>query len=105
VDPFEEKYGDRCALCDRRDVDDAWLWLDLRRLAPDVDCEFDERELSFCSQAHAAEYLAGRELTWEPHDHASHASGARLDGCFMVLGLAAIILSIVGVVALVRWIF
>lgn len=104
MESFEERYGDRCALCDRRDVDDDWLWLDLRRLAPDVDREYDEQELGFCSQAHAAEYLASRELTWEPHDHSAHASGTRVDIFFVGCGVLAILLSIVGVVALVRWI-
>jgi len=96
---------DTCALCARTDVDDDWLWLELRRFAPEVDCEFDEQELSFCSQAHAAEYLAGRDLVWEPHDHASDASGRGVDAYYLGCGLLAIILSIVGVVALVRWAF
>ncbi|HSV40207.1 MAG TPA: hypothetical protein VLI04_15715, partial [Nocardioidaceae bacterium] len=90
--------------CARVDVDEHWLWLRAERMSQDEDCEFDEAELSFCSQAHAAEYLARGDLEWPEHDHSSRTSGTRVDTFFMGCGLLAIILSVVGIVALVRWV-
>lgn len=94
-------YDERCALCGRTDVDDAWLWLELRRLA-DEDCELDTVELAFCSQDHAAAHLRDATIDWE-HETGDTASGVRADRYFLGCGLLAIALSVVGLVALVRW--
>jgi hypothetical protein len=102
VDPSsDELAGDRCEHCGRTDVDDAWLWLELRRFG-DEDCEFDTVELTFCSQAHAAAHLAATDVDWTrlPTDQ---ASGVRADRFFLGCGLVAIVLSVIGLVALVRW--
>ncbi len=96
---------DHCALCGRTDVDEHWVWLRLERQSVDVDCEFDETELSFCSQAHAGQFLTERELEWPEHDQSERTAGTRVDTFFLGCGLLAIILSVVGIVALARWIF
>jgi hypothetical protein len=94
---------DRCLQCARTDVAEHWLWLRAERMSQDDDCEFDETELAFCSQAHAAEYLAHGQLDWPAHQHGPRATGTRVDMLFLGCGLLAIILSVVGIVALVRW--
>jgi len=98
----ETAYDDRCARCGRTDVDDAWLWVELRRLA-DEDCEYDSVELAFCTQAHAADHLADSEIEWQA-EPTTEASGVRADRFFLGCGLLAIVLSVVGLVALVRWV-
>jgi hypothetical protein len=98
-----QRSRERCALCDRVDVDEYWLWFELERMSPDVDCEFDTAELAFCSQAHAADYLGSRELTWPEFGVTGRRHQTRLDTFFFGCGLLAIVLSAVGVVALVLW--
>ena len=98
--------GERCDFCGRGDTDEHWLWFEVERLGDD-DCEFDSVDLVFCSQAHAAEFLAGSEIDWEPlpDDRRARAAGTRVDQFFLGCGLLAIVLSVIGVVALVRWVF
>ena len=95
--------GDSCARCGRTDVDDEWLWLEVQRAADDVDCEFESVDLSFCSQTHAGSFLQEQQIDWRrtPGDT---TTGTRVDVYFMGCGLLAILLSVVGVIALVRWI-
>ena len=93
---------DRCDHCGRQDVDDDWLWLAGRRFG-DEDCEFDEVDLSFCSQAHAAAFHQGSEIDWERGEAADQSSGVRADLFMFGCGLLAIILSVIGVVALIQW--
>ena len=94
--------SDRCARCGRTDVDDEWVWLDVQRPAED-DCEFESVDLSFCTQAHAGLFLQEQPIDWD-HQHLEVASGVRADRFFLGCGLLAIILSVIGLVALVRWI-
>jgi hypothetical protein len=94
--------GDRCERCGRTDVDEQWIWLEVHRAADD-DCEFESVDLSFCSQAHAGHFLEEQEIDWS-HVPGDDTSGVRVDRYFMGCGLLAIVLSVVGVVALVRWI-
>ena len=95
-----------CRQCGRTDVDDAWLWMDLARMDPDVDCEDQRIELlPFCSQAHAAAWLAVAELEWEEDEPgADTTSGKWLGTLFFLIGLGAIVLSFVGAVAIALWI-
>jgi len=102
-EPFDEAYADRCALCGRTDVDDAWLWTELRRLGEE-DCEFDTIELAFCSQPHAAAYLRDTALDWD-RVPADMASGVRADRFMFGCGALAIVLSVIGLVAVLRWVF
>lgn len=92
---------DRCARCGRTDVDDHWVWLEVHRATEDD--EFASVDLSFCSQAHAGAFLQEQEIDWhqEPGDV---TAGVRVDRYFMGCGLLAVVLSVIGVVALVRWI-
>jgi hypothetical protein len=94
--------GDRCAQCGRTDVDGDWVWVEVRRLA-DEDCEFDEVDLAFCSQAHAADHLRDTPIDWQA-EPALEASGVRADRFFLGCGLLAIVLSVIGLVALLRWV-
>lgn len=100
-----DDYLDRCARCGRSDVDEHWLWFEVSRLEPDD--EYAETDLSFCSQAHAAEYLADSEIPWPAADEADGAVGARViraDLFMFGCGLVAIVLSAIGIVALALWI-
>jgi len=96
-------HGSRCAQCGRTDVDDQWLWLCVERAADD-DCEFDSVDLEFCSQDHAGLFLRESEIDWH-RVAANDASGVRVDRFFLGCGLLAIILSVIGLIALIRWIF
>ena len=98
----DEVFADRCARCGRTDVDDAWLWVELRRLG-DEDCDYDTVELSFCAQAHAAAHLEDATITWE-QEPATSASGVRADRFMLGCGLLAVVLSGIGLVALARWV-
>ena len=98
-----DRAGDRCAACGRVDVDEHWLWVSVERLSPDVDCENDEAAVTFCSQRHAADYLGSRELDWSDSEAGRSQGGVALDSFFFGCGLVAIVLSVVGVVAVARW--
>lgn len=95
---------DRCAFCGRSDVDGDWLWITVSRLDPEEDCEFDEHELSFCGQQHAGAFLVERQLSWEKPSEADRRSGTRVDQFFLGCGLLAIVLSVLGIVTIVRWV-
>ena len=96
-----EALTDRCARCARSDVDEDWVWLEVHRAAEDA--EFESVELSFCSQAHAGAFLQEEEIDWH-RETEDRVSGVRVDRYFMGCGLLAVVLSVIGVVALVRWI-
>ena len=103
---MEDEYADRCARCGRKDVDERWLWFEVSRLEPDD--TFAETDLSFCSQAHAAEYLAASEIPWPAADETDPDGGARViraDLFMFGCGLTAIVLSVIGIVALALWLF
>ena len=101
---WDEKYADRCQRCGRTDVDDRWLWLEVHRADEDTDCEFESVDLSFCSQAHAGEFLQHEEIDWQRVEQ-NDASGVRVDRFFLGCGLLAIILSVIGLISLIRWVF
>ena len=94
---------DRCEQCGRGDVDEEWLWVEVERAAED-DCEFESVSLSFCSQAHAGLFFSQSEIDWHqtPGDD---RSGVRADRFFLGCGLLAILLSVIGLIALFRWVF
>ena len=92
---------DRCERCGRDDVDADWLWLEAQRLADD-DCEFDVAELAFCSQAHAAAFLQESEIVWQEFPDVDRSTGVRADRFMFGCGLLAIVLSVIGLVALIQ---
>lgn len=94
--------SERCEQCGRSDVDEQWLWLEVQRPAEEEDCEFDSVELVFCTQAHAGAFFAESEIDWQ-RSPLDVASGVRADRFFFGCGLLAIILSVIGLIALLRW--
>jgi hypothetical protein len=98
-----DQVGDCCGRCDRTDVDAQWLWLEVTRPAEE-DCEVDSAELAFCSQKHAGLFLQESRIDWQRGDDVSAAGGVRADRFFLGCGLLAIVLSVIGVIALVLWI-
>lgn len=105
----------RCDLCGRVDTGDAveprgagsdWLLVEVSRVSPHDDAVNETVELVFCGQPHAAAYLAERDLSWPAPDPGDDTtSGAWAGRLFLLVGLVAIVLSVVGAVAIVRWLF
>jgi len=98
--PFD---GSRCEYCGRADMDDSWLWLEVTRNAEE-DGELESVDLQFCSQAHAGLFLQEQEIDWR-REAGDDTSGVRVDRYFLGCGLLAVVLSIIGVIALVMWLF
>jgi hypothetical protein len=105
--------GLRCDFCGRVDEStedpgevQSWLLVELTRVSPDDDELNDTIDLVFCAQSHAASYLAQRDVPWpEPGPGADTTSGLWAGRLFLLIGLVAILLSAVGVVAILRWVF
>ena len=98
------EYGARWDRCGRTDVDARWLWLEVQRAAEDEDGEFETVELAFCSQEHAGLFLQESAIDWQ-RDEDVGAVGVRVDRYFLGCGLVAIVLCVIGLVALIQWVF